>query len=39
MGEKGIRVDICHAIYQYVKTNNKYIKNDNENKDSSCLTY
>ena len=26
MIEKGIRGGICHAIYQYVKRNNKYMK-------------
>ena len=26
MVEKGIRVGICHAVYQYVKANNKYMK-------------
>ena len=27
MVEKGIRGGMCHAIYRYVKANNKYIKN------------
>ena len=27
MIEKGIRVGICDGAYQYVKTNNKYMKN------------
>ena len=26
MLEKGIRGGICHSIYRYAKTNNKYIK-------------
>ena len=26
MFEKGVRGGICHAINQYAKTNNKYIK-------------
>ena len=26
MVEKGIRGAICHSIYWYVKTNNKYMK-------------
>ena len=25
-GWKSIRVGICHAVYQYVKANNKYMK-------------
>ena len=33
--EKGIRGGICHAIYQYVKASNKYMKNCDENKESS----
>ena len=26
MAEKGIRGGICHSIYQYAKSNNKYMK-------------
>ena len=26
MVQKGIRGKICHAIYQYVKANHKYMK-------------
>ena len=26
MVEKGIKVGICHAIHQYAKANNKYMK-------------
>ena len=26
MVEKGIRGGICHSIYRYAKTNNKYMK-------------
>ena len=26
MVEKDIRVGICHAVFQYVKANNKYMK-------------
>ena len=37
--EKGIRGGICHAIYQYARANNKYMKNYNENKGSSYLKY
>ena len=39
MVEKGIRGKICHAIYGYVKANNKYIKNYDKNKESSCLSF
>ena len=28
MVEKCVRGGICHAICQYVKANNKYMKND-----------
>ena len=30
---------ICHGIYRYVKANNKYLKDYNENKESSYLKY
>ena len=33
MVEKGIGGAICHFIYQYVKTNKKYKKDDYENKE------
>ena len=39
MVEKGIRQGICHAIHQFAKTNNKYIKNYDKNKESSYLKY
>ena len=39
MVEKGIRGGICHAVHKYAKTNNKYMKDDNENKESSYLKY
>ena len=39
MVEKGIRGRICHAIYWYVKANNSYIKNYDENNKSSYLKY
>ena len=32
--EKGITGEICHAIYRYVKANNKYMKNYDKNKKS-----
>ena len=37
--EKGIRGGKCHIIYQYVKANNKYMKNHQENEESSNLKY
>ena len=39
MVEKGIRGGICHAIPRYAKANNKYMKNYDENNDSSFLEY
>ena len=36
---KGIRGGICHSIYRYAKTNNKYIKDCDKNKESSCIQY
>ena len=39
MVEKGIRGGICHAIYRYAKTNNKYMKNYNKYKEESFLQY
>ena len=39
MVEKGIRGGICHAIHQYAKANNRYMKNYNENKEPSCFKY
>ena len=39
MVEKGIRGGICHAIYWYAKTNNKYIKNYDESKKSLYLKH
>ena len=37
MVEKGFRGEICHATHQYVKANNKYIKDYDKNKESSYL--
>ena len=39
MVEKGIRGGICHAIHQYAKANNKYLKEYDKNKGSSYLKY
>ena len=35
--EKGIRGVICHLIYRYAKTNKKYVKNYDKNKESSYI--
>ena len=37
--EKGIRGGICYAIHRYAKTNNKYMKKYDKNKESSYLMY
>ena len=37
--EKGIRSGIYHAIYWYVKANNKYMKSYDENKELLHLKY
>ena len=39
MVEEGIRGGICHSIHRYVKVNNKYVKNCDENKESSYIQY
>ena len=39
MLKTGIKGGICHAIHQYVKGNNKYMKNYDKNKESSYLKY
>ena len=36
MVEKG---EISHAIHRYAKTNNKYTKDSNKNKESSYFMY
>ena len=36
---KGIRGEICHAIYRYAKANNKYMKSYNKDKEESFLQY
>ena len=37
MVEKSIRGGICRSVYQYAKTNNKYMKDYDKNKESSYL--
>ena len=37
--EKEIRGGICHAIHQYAKANNKYMKDYDKNKESSYIQY
>ena len=39
MVEEGIRGGICHSIDRYAKTNNKYMKNYNNNEESSYIQY
>ena len=39
MIEKAIRRGLCHAIHRYAKTNNKYMKDYDKNKESSYLKY
>ena len=39
MVEKGIRGRICHSIHRYAKVNNKYMKNYNNNEESSYIQY
>ena len=34
MVEKRIRGEMCHAIHQYERANNKYVKNYDKNKES-----
>ena len=36
---ESVRGGICHAIYQYVNTCNKYMKNFDESKEPSYLKY
>ena len=39
MVEKRIRGGICHSIQRYAKANNKYMKNYNNNEESSYIQY
>ena len=39
MVEEGIRGGICHSIHRCAKANNKYMKNYNNNEDSSYIQY
>ena len=39
MIEPGITGSMCHAIYRYVKASNEYMKNYDENKESSYVQY
>ena len=34
MAERGIRGGLCHPIHRYAKTNNKYMKYYDKNKNS-----
>ena len=39
MVEEGIRGGIRHSIHRYAKANNKYMKNYNNNEESSYIQY
>ena len=39
MAEEGIRGGICHAIHRHAKANNKYMKNNDKNKECSYIQY
>ena len=39
MVEEGIRGGICHALHRHAKSNNKYMKNYDKNKESSYIQY
>ena len=37
MVQKAIKWVICHATHPYVNLNNKYMKNNYKNKESTCF--
>ena len=39
MVKEGIRGGICHSIHRYAKANNKFVKNYNNNEESSYIQY
>ena len=39
MMKEGIRGGICHAVHQYEKANNEYMKNYDKSKESSYIQY
>ena len=39
MVEKGLTGGVCHSIYRYAKADNKYMKDYDENTESSHLEY
>ena len=39
MVQEGIRGGICHSIHRFAKANNKYMKNYNNNEESSYIQY
>ena len=39
MIEEGIRGGICHAVHRYAKANNRYMKDNDESKESSYIQY